>query len=173
MAVNGFSALTSDFVCTARAWTHPVCSIHTVYGGRLCLLWVWCVQRCTCLEVAAILIRFEGSGDKVHWGVTELLQTDSSSQHPASPRFPSTYSSSPAPSSPRSCTTLHSPSAPLSLPPSTFILSAFYCLSISILLPPTPISHSALYHCLSASGFHYSLTLASTMQSGTNIYPCL
>lgn len=32
MAVNGFSALTSDFVCTARAWTHPVCSIHTVYA---------------------------------------------------------------------------------------------------------------------------------------------
>lgn len=31
MAVNDFSAVTSDFVQTALAWTHPACLIHRGY----------------------------------------------------------------------------------------------------------------------------------------------
>lgn len=149
MAVNDFSAVTSDFVQTALAWTHPCVSytpwVH-VHRNACAWLWDWCVQRCTSLEVAAILIRFEGSGDKVHWGVTEPLQTDSSSQHPASPCLPSTYSSS-------SCSfislLLHkTPSARLSLIPSTFILSFSFSspsLGLYFYLLPLTLSSTLLF----------------------------
>lgn len=153
-SLHGWSwfSVTSDFVHTAYDWRHPVCNKHAVYNIYACAcLWVWC------LKVADILIRLEGSGDKgsLDGGVTELLQADSSRQHPASLCLPYML--------------LHIPT-----PAQHSILLMLLYLFHPPILSAFSIFHSALYLCLSASNFephtmhtgiHCGLTMASTMQA--------
>lgn len=94
-------------------------------------------------------LSLSGLGEQINQSVSELLQTDSSSQHPASPHFLSTspyfiFIFPPLPS------TSFSSTSHFSIFPASLSLS--FCLFISSLpSPQRPSALSALYLCLLAS----------------------